>query len=174
MGYDDLNCCYCSNVCGASAKNWEHLSLSIDTGYCFDYGATAYTLDTGEELYDASKLVNENYYTCEHCGRRVSEDCGCWIDGCFYCDNCCGCCDYCGECHPVNEMIETYNGDNVCRDCLYRHYAYCEDIDDYYPLDYCYYSEIDGYYYYDSDNAPHDDEDDESDGEDDEERERIL
>lgn len=109
------------------------------------------TGDYGEidgEIY-CQNCVEEHFYTCEDCGKLISEDDCYYFDDRIYCGdcynenvttcNCCGCEIY------VDDAIHTATNENICNDCYCDEYFTCDNCGEVYNRDDL--NEYDGNYY---------------------------
>ena len=97
----------------------------------FNYDGKSTSDKTLEYVYEDGE-----YYTCEHCGRRVNRDDAYWCGDYAYCNSDCAAaygwdwCDRCGECIWKNDCIRTEDGNVYCCES-------CAKRDDYYKCPEC-------------------------------------
>lgn len=81
----------------------------------YDYNGKRTSDETLEYVYEDGE-----YYTCEHCGRRVDRDDAFWCGDYAYCDSDCAAadgwswCERCGECIWEDDGISTEDGNVYC------------------------------------------------------------
>lgn len=111
------------------------------------FGAMPICIDCGEEHSHKENIscCQGNYYECEICGHRMSENEVCW-GGTYgdipYCSDCCTYCEECDNYYP-NDDVQEIDGRYICDHCISSscYYYTCEACGEIHHEDYVYFTE---------------------------------
>lgn len=126
--------CALENICLDTDMDWDTEVMYLDGqryGIKEEDGqfymvADKYDLDCKETGGNSIEDILDDTSVCEHCGHRISNDEGIWIDDYFYCDSECAnndgyySCERCGEWKHKDDMICIDNNYYCCEECARR------------------------------------------------------